>query len=321
MKLLITGGAGFIGSHFVRYILKEYPTYHVVNVDALTYAGNLANLNSVADSDRYTFVHADICDRTKLDQVLFETGVDAVVHFAAESHVDRSIASPGKFVETNVLGTQNLLESARLHGVGTFIHISTDEVYGSLGATGYFTEDTPLAPNSPYAASKASSDLFVRSYFETYGMDTRITRCSNNYGPNQYPEKLIPLSIERALRGLPVPLYGDGQNVRDWLHVYDHCTAIDAVLHHAKPGSVYNIGANNEWNNEDLLKKIFTILDMPTSQIVPVRDRLGHDRRYAIDATSIKKNLGWSPTYSFEDGLKETIDWFANQIQNQPLGR
>lgn len=313
MKLLVTGGAGFIGSHFIRYILNKYPDYQVVNMDALTYAGNLANLTSISDSERYTFVHADIRNQTRVDQVLFETSVDAVIHLAAESHVDRSIESPGKFVETNVLGTQNLLESARLHGIGTFVHISTDEVYGSLGGSGSFTEETPLAPNSPYAASKASSDLFVRSYYETYGMDTRITRCSNNYGPNQYPEKLIPLCISRAVQGLPVPLYGDGQNVRDWLHVYDHCSAIDAVLHRAKPGSVYNIGANNEWNNVDLVKKILGILNVPTSQIVPVRDRLGHDRRYAIDASKLKQDLGWKPVYDFEDGLKETIEWFANQ--------
>lgn len=324
MKLLVTGGAGFIGSHFIRHILTKYPDYHIVNVDALTYAGNLENVSDVSDLDRYTFVKADIRDRNQLNQVFFDTSVDAVIHFAAESHVDRSIESPGKFIETNVLGTQHMLECARLHGVTTFVHISTDEVYGSLTSEGYFTEQSPIAPNSPYAASKASSDLFVRSYYETYGMDTRITRCSNNYGPNQYPEKLIPLCIQRALQGIPVPLYGDGQNVRDWLHVEDHCTAIDAVLHHAKPGSVYNIGANNEWTNEKLVKQILEHLNVPFSQIAPVRDRLGHDRRYAIDASKIKLELGWEPERSFSDGLKETIDWFARQpafLQTSQLGR
>ncbi|TSB48479.1 dTDP-glucose 4,6-dehydratase [Alkalicoccobacillus porphyridii] len=313
MKLFVTGGAGFIGSHFIRYILDQYEDYEVINFDALTYAGNLDNVSSIADSPRYQFVHGDITNRAHIDQVMLTSSIDAVVHFAAESHVDRSIESPGKFVETNVIGTQNLLDCARLYGVGTFVHISTDEVYGTLPKEGYFTEETPLAPNSPYAASKASADMFVRAYYETYGMDTRITRCSNNYGPNQYREKLIPVTILRALDGLPIPLYGDGQNVRDWLHVHDHCTAIDAVLHKAKPGSVYNIGSNNEWNNIDLVEKILDYLEVPRNQIARVTDRLGHDRRYAIDASRIKGELGWQPMHTFEEGLKETIDWFTEK--------
>ncbi|WYP25972.1 dTDP-glucose 4,6-dehydratase [Alkalihalobacillus sp. FSL W8-0930] len=313
MKLLVTGGAGFIGSHFIRYMLREYPDYQIINVDALTYAGNVANLSSIASTDRYNFIHADIRDREKMEQLFSSYEIDAVVHFAAESHVDRSIHAPSRFVETNVLGTQNLLECARAHHVKTFVQISTDEVYGTLGSDGLFTEETPLAPNSPYAASKASADFFVRSYYETYGMDTRITRCSNNYGPNQYPEKLIPVVINQAMNGEQIPLYGEGQNVRDWLHVYDHCTAIDRVLHKGSPGSVYNIGANNEWSNKDLVEEILTMMQVPKSQIARVPDRLGHDLRYAIDASKIREELGWRPVCDFRSGLKETIDWYVNQ--------
>ncbi|MEK4566380.1 dTDP-glucose 4,6-dehydratase [Alkalihalobacillus sp. FSL R5-0424] len=316
MKLLVTGGAGFIGSHYIRYMLWEYPDYQIINVDALTYAGNVANLSSIADLDRYEFIHADIRDREKMEQLFSSYEIDAVIHFAAESHVDRSIHAPSTFVETNVLGTQNLLECARAHHVKTFVQISTDEVYGTLGSDGLFTEETPLAPNSPYAASKASADFFVRSYYETYGMDTRITRCSNNYGPNQYPEKLIPVVINKAINGEQIPLYGNGQNVRDWLHVYDHCTAIDHVLHKGSPGSVYNIGANNEWSNKNLVEEILTMMQVPTSRIARVPDRLGHDLRYAIDASKIRGELGWRPVYDFRSGLKETIDWYVNRKIN-----
>lgn len=280
-------------------MLREYPDYQIVNVDSLTYAGNVANLSSVADVDGYQFIKADIRDKGQMAHIFSSNALDAVVHFAAETHVDRSIDAPSTFVETNVLGTQNLLECARAQGVKTFVHISTDEVYGTLGSDGYFTEETPLAPNSPYAASKASADFFVRSYYETYGMDTRITRCSNNYGPNQYPEKLIPVVINQALKGEKIPLYGDGQNVRDWLHVYDHCTAIDRVLHKGSPGNVYNIGANNEWSNKDLVEEILTLMQVPLSQIKSVPDRLGHDLRYAIDASKIREELGWEPIRDF----------------------
>lgn len=317
MRLLVTGGAGFIGSHFIRYMLREYPDYQIVNVDSLTYAGNVANLSSVADVDGYQFIKADIRDKGQMAHIFSSNTLDAVVHFAAETHVDRSIDAPSTFVETNVLGTQNLLECARAQDVKTFVHISTDEVYGTLGSDGYFTEETPLAPNSPYASSKASADFFVRSYYETYGMDTRITRCSNNYGPNQYPEKLIPVVINQALKGEKIPLYGDGQNVRDWLHVYDHCTAIDRVLHKGHPGSVYNIGASNEWNNKDLVEEILTLLQVPLSQIESVPDRLGHDLRYAIDATKIREELGWQPIRNFRVGLRETIDWYVDQDVNK----
>ncbi|MBM0065965.1 dTDP-glucose 4,6-dehydratase [Alkalicoccobacillus gibsonii] len=317
MRLLVTGGAGFIGSHFIRYMLREYPNYQIVNVDSLTYAGNVANLASVADVDGYQFIKADIRDKGQMAHILSSNTLDAVVHFAAETHVDRSIDAPSTFVETNVLGTQNLLECARAQDVKTFVHISTDEVYGTLGSDGYFTEETPLAPNSPYASSKASADFFVRSYYETYGMDTRITRCSNNYGPNQYPEKLIPVVINQALKGEKIPLYGDGQNVRDWLHVYDHCTAIDRVLHKGRPGSVYNIGASNEWSNKDLVEEILTLMQVPLSQIESVPDRLGHDLRYAIDASKIREELGWEPIRDFRVGLRETIDWYVDQDVNK----
>ncbi|MGN7312465.1 dTDP-glucose 4,6-dehydratase [Alkalicoccobacillus gibsonii] len=317
MRLLVTGGAGFIGSHFIRYMLREYPGYQIVNVDSLTYAGNVANLTSVADVDGYQFIKADIRDKGQMAHIFSSNALDAVVHFAAETHVDRSIDAPSTFVETNVLGTQNLLECARAQDVKTFVHISTDEVYGTLGSDGYFTEETPLAPNSPYASSKASADFFVRSYYETYGMDTRITRCSNNYGPNQYPEKLIPVVINQALKGEKIPLYGDGQNVRDWLHVYDHCTAIDRVLHKGRPGSVYNIGASNEWSNKDLVEEILTLMQVPLSQIESVPDRLGHDLRYAIDASKIREELGWEPIRDFSVGLRETIDWYVDQDVNK----
>ncbi|AXM89105.1 dTDP-glucose 4,6-dehydratase [Anoxybacillus ayderensis G10] len=309
MKVLITGGAGFIGSNFVNYMVKKYPNYQVINLDALTYAGNLENVKEVENEPNYQFVKGDITNRELVESLLAE-GVDAVVNFAAESHVDRSITDPGVFVRTNIQGTQVLLDAAKKYGVKKYIQISTDEVYGTLGETGYFTETTPLAPNSPYSASKAGADLLVRAYHETYGLPVNITRCSNNYGPYHFPEKLIPLMIINALNDRPLPVYGDGLNIRDWLHVEDHCAAIDLVLHHGENGEVYNIGGNNERTNIEVVKAILRYLNKPESLITFVEDRLGHDRRYAIDATKIREELGWKPKYTFEEGLKKTIDWY-----------
>ena len=311
MNILVTGGAGFIGSNFILYMVNKYPHYRITNLDALTYAANLQNVAAVQHHPGYRFVQADITDRAAVEEI-FRQGIEAVVHFAAESHVDRSIADPDIFVKTNVLGTQVLLDAARKYNVQKFVHISTDEVYGTLGPTGYFTETTPLAPNSPYSASKAGSDLLVRAYHETFGLNVNITRCSNNYGPYQYPEKLIPLMICNALQDKPLPVYGDGQNVRDWLHVEDHCRAIDLVLHHGKSGEVYNIGGNNERTNLQIVKTILAELGKPESLITFVEDRPGHDRRYAIDATKIREELGWRPQYDFETGIKETIRWYRN---------
>lgn len=314
MILLITGGAGFIGSNFVHYMLREHPSYSLINVDRLTYAGNLDNLAGLDQQPRYRFVKADIADRTVLEP-LFEEGIDAVLNFAAESHVDRSIKDPGIFVHSNVLGTQTLLDLALKHQINKFIQISTDEVYGTLGAEGLFTEQTPLAPNSPYSASKAGADLLARAYRETFGLPVNITRCSNNYGPYQFPEKLIPLMICNALADQPLPLYGDGLNVRDWLYVEDHCRAIDAVLHKGHSGEVYNIGGNNEHTNLHIVRTILAKLGKPESLIRFVEDRLGHDRRYAIDASKIKSELGWKPLYSYESGIEKTIEWYlANQM-------
>ncbi|MBE2940081.1 dTDP-glucose 4,6-dehydratase [Anoxybacillus flavithermus] len=309
MKVLITGGAGFIGSNFVNYMVKKYPNYQIINLDALTYAGNLENVKEVENEPNYRFVKGDITNR-ELVESLFAEGVDAVVNFAAESHVDRSITDPGVFVRTNIQGTQVLLDAAKKYGVKKYVQISTDEVYGTLGETGYFTETTPLAPNSPYSASKAGADLLVRAYHETYGLPVNITRCSNNYGPYHFPEKLIPLMIINALNDRPLPVYGDGLNVRDWLHVEDHCSAIDLVLHKGRNGEVYNIGGNNERKNIEVVKAILQYLNKPESLIAFVEDRLGHDRRYAIDATKIREELGWQPRYTFEEGLKKTIDWY-----------
>ena len=309
-KILVTGGYGFIGSNFARYMLKAYPEYHLINFDKLTYAGNRDNLADIERNPRYTFVKGDIADIEEVRGVM--AGVDEVVHFAAESHVDRSIESPAIFIETNVTGTSNLLECAMSAGVKKFVHVSTDEVYGSLPEGGYFTEQTPLSPNSPYSASKAGSDLLVRAYYETYKFPGVITRCSNNYGPYQFPEKLIPLMISNALEDKPLPVYGDGMNVRDWLYVEDHCRAIDAVLHKGKTGEVYNIGGSNEWHNIDLVKLLLKDLGKPGSLIKFVKDRLGHDRRYAIDSSKIQKELGWSPRTTFEDGIKKTIAWYRN---------
>lgn len=311
MKLLITGGAGFIGSNFVLYMIKNYPNYEIINVDTLTYAGNLENLRMIESHPNYTFVKADIAERSELE-VLFQAGVDAVINFAAESHVDRSILHPDIFVRTNILGTQTLLELAKHYNVTKFVQVSTDEVYGTLGESGLFTEDTPLAPNSPYSASKAGADLLVRAYHETFGLNVNITRCSNNYGPYQFPEKLIPLMIQNALQDKSLPVYGDGLNVRDWLYVEDHCSAIDLVLHKGRNGEVYNVGGRNERNNLQVVHTILEELGKPESLISYVKDRMGHDRRYAIDADKIRNELGWQPKFNYEDGIKETIRWYLN---------
>ena len=311
-NILVTGGAGFIGSNFIRYLLQQHPTYRAVNFDLLTYAGNLENLAGVDVSPRYFFVRADICDKESVDKVFREHAIDAVVHFAAESHVDRSILGPSVFVQTNVLGTSILLDAARQSGVERFVHVSTDEVYGSLGAAGKFIETTPLHPNSPYSASKASSDLLALAYFHTFHTPVIVTRCSNNYGPFQFPEKLIPLMIANALNDKPLPVYGDGLNVRDWLYVEDHCSALDTVLHKGKEGEIYNIGGNNEKKNIEIVKLILQELEKPESLITFVQDRLGHDRRYAIDASKVKNELGWEPTHTFEIGIRETIHWYLS---------
>jgi dTDP-glucose 4,6-dehydratase len=307
--VLVTGGCGFIGSHFVRYLLETKPTVRVVNFDKLTYAGNLANLADMAGNPRYRFVRGDITDPAAVRQVLAD-GVDALVNFAAESHVDRSIHDSGPFVRTNVLGTQVLLDAAREHGLAHYVQVSTDEVYGSLGPTGAFTEATPLAPNSPYAASKAAADLLVRSFVHTFGLPALITRCSNNYGPYQFPEKLIPLFISNLLQDEPVPVYGDGQNVRDWIHVRDHCAGIALVLDQGKVGEVYNIGGRCELANLDLTYALLDAVQKPRSLIRYVKDRPGHDRRYAIDCTKIERELGWRPQIRFAEGLRETVRWY-----------
>ncbi len=311
MHLLVTGGCGFIGSNFVRMILAERPDWRVTNIDKLTYAGNRASLADVESNLNYRFVHADICDKTAMAEV-FATKPDAVAHFAAESHVDRSITGPEIFVITNVLGTQNLLEFARQSGVGRFLHVSTDEVYGSLGATGLFTETTPYAPNSPYSASKAGSDLLVRAYHHTFGMDTVITNCSNNYGPYQYPEKLIPLLITNLMDGLQIPIYGDGLNVRDWLHVEDHCRGILLALEKGRAGETYNIGGRNERTNMEIARGILKLMSKDESSIRYVEDRLGHDKRYAIDADKIRAELGWEPRHTFDTGLPATVAWYQS---------
>lgn len=311
MKLLVTGGAGFIGSNFILYMMQQHPNYQFINMDALTYAGNLENLKSVQDHPNYSFVQADIADKPAVDAI-FQQGIDVVVNFAAESHVDRSILEPEIFVNTNVMGTQVLLDAAKKYGVTKFVQVSTDEVYGSLGETGLFSETTPLAPNSPYSASKAGGDLLVRAYYETFGLPVNITRCSNNYGPYQFPEKLIPLIISRALNDESLPVYGDGLNIRDWLYVEDHCSAIDLVIHQGKLGEVYNIGGNNERTNVHIVRTILNELGKPESLITYVTDRPGHDRRYGIDPTKIMNELGWKPKHNFETGIKETIQWYLS---------
>ena len=308
--VLVTGGAGFIGSCFVRHELKKHPDYKIINLDALTYCGNLENLKDVENNPNYTFVHGNICDRNLVRDLVKEA--DLVVNFAAESHVDNSIKHPEIFVETNVQGTLNLLQASKELGVERYLQVSTDEVYGTLGKTGYFYETTPLAPNSPYSASKASADMLVRAYRETYGLPTLNTRCSNNYGPYQYPEKLIPFFISQLLKGEKVPVYGDGLNVRDWLYVYDHCEAIDVVLHKGKVGEVYNIGGHNEKTNMEITRLILDAMGKDENSIKYVEDRLGHDRRYAISNDKITAELGWKPSLTFEEGIKITIDWYLN---------
>ena len=312
MKLIVTGGAGFIGSCFIRYMLNKHPDYKIINLDALTYAGNIENLNDVKNNPNYTFIHGNICDKKIVRELVNE--VDCIINFAAESHVDRSITGPEIFIETNIQGTLNLLQASKEANIQRFLQVSTDEVYGTLGKTGYFYETTPLAPNSPYSASKAGADMLVRAYFETYKMPVLNTRCSNNYGPYQYPEKLIPFFISKLLRGEKVPVYGDGLNVRDWLYVYDHCSAIDTVLHNGKVGEVYNIGGHNEKTNIEITKLILKAMGKDETSVEYVKDRLGHDRRYAICNDKIQTDLGWKPSLTFEDGIKLTIDWY---LQNQ----
>jgi dTDP-glucose 4,6-dehydratase len=309
MKLLITGGAGFIGSNLLYYLHENYPDYQLINLDKLTYAGNLENLRGLERAPNYRFVKGDIGDR-KVVEPLFQEGLDGVIHLAAESHVDRSIEQPEIFISTNVLGTQVLLDLAYKYKVSRYLQVSTDEVYGSLGPSGYFHEDSPLAPNSPYSASKASADLLVRAAYHTFGQLVLVTRCSNNYGPYQFPEKLIPLMISNALEDKELPVYGDGLNIRDWLHVSDHCRGIDMVFHNGRPGEVYNIGGNNEHSNIEIVRLILNELGKPESLIKYVKDRPGHDRRYAIDASKIKTSLGWEPQVRFETGIKATIAWY-----------
>lgn len=309
MYLLITGGAGFIGSNFIRYMISRY-NYQLINLDKLTYAGNLENLDDIKNDPRYIIVRGDITDWHRVKEI-FSNKIDVVVNFAAESHVDRSIEDSGVFIQTNIEGTHVLLEAARQYGVEKFVQISTDEVYGSLEQQGYFTEESPLNPSSPYSASKAAADLLALAYFKTYNLPVIITRCSNNYGPYQFPEKLIPLMITNALEDKPLPVYGDGLNVRDWLHVEDHCAALDLVLHQGKPGRVYNIGGSNERTNIEIVHLILAELGKSESLITYVKDRPGHDRRYAINAARLRRELNWRPGYTFEEGLKWTVKWYC----------
>jgi len=312
MNILVTGGAGFIGSNFVHHMIETYPGYSIVNYDALTYAGNLENLKDIENHENYTFVKGDINNKELMDYLVKYHEIDVIVNFAAESHVDRSITEPDIFIKSNVLGTQALLDVAKVNNIQKYVQVSTDEVYGSLGETGYFTEETPLAPNSPYSASKAGADMLVSAYYETYGMNVNITRCSNNYGPYHFPEKLIPLMVTNALEGKELPIYGDGKNVRDWLHVKDHCAAIDLVIHKGEPGEIYNVGGHNERTNNEIVHLIVEKLKAPKELIKFVEDRLGHDRRYAIDPTKLTTELGWKPQYTFDTGIVETIQWYLD---------
>ena len=310
-KLLVTGGCGFIGSNFIRHLLATDPTVRIVNFDGLTYAGNLANLKDVESQLRYKFVKGDIADREQV-RAAMQMGITDVIHFAAESHVDRSIQDSGPFLRTNVIGTQILLDAAREFNVKKYVQVSTDEVYGSLGDTGSFTEETPLHPNSPYSASKAGADMLVQAYQHTFGMPAVITRCSNNYGPYQFPEKLIPLFIINIMRNEQVPVYGDGQQVRDWIHVLDHCTGVEAAWRSGKPGEVYNFGGRCEKTNLDLTQTLLDLLGKPHTLIKYVKDRPGHDRRYAIDCAKAERELGWTPKWTFEKGIRDTIDWYKD---------
>ena len=312
MKLLVTGGCGFIGSEYVRRRVRSNPDDLLVNIDALTYAGNLENVAEVATAPHYVFVHGDIADAAVVNPLFAEHRFDAVVNFAAESHVDRSIENPQVFLRTNILGTQTLLHAALNHGTSRFVQVSTDEVYGSLGPEGAFTETTPLSPRSPYSASKAAADHLVMAYHHTYGLPVCITRCSNNYGPYQFPEKMLPLMTINALNDRPLPVYGDGMQRREWLHVSDHCSAIDLVLERGRPGEVYNIGGVNERPNLEVIRALLAQLGKPETLIRHVKDRPGHDRRYALDASKIRKELGWEPTVAFEDGLRATVQWYVD---------
>ena len=325
-NIIITGGAGFIGSHVVRLFVQKYPQYRIINLDDLTYAGNLENLRDIEKLDNYSFIKANICDSKAVEHIFENNSIDAIIHLAAESHVDRSISNPLAFVETNIVGTANLLNIAKKYWKNfdnkLFYHVSTDEVYGSLGDTGLFTESTPYDPRSPYSASKAASDHLVKSFFHTYHFPIMISNCSNNYGPNHFPEKLIPLSINNILQKKPLPIYGKGENVRDWLYVIDHANAIDTIFHEGKVGETYNIGGHNEWKNIDLIKLLCALMDEKlgnekhTSEklITFVTDRAGHDLRYAIDSSKLKKELNWVPSVTFEEGLSKTIDWYlANE--------
>ncbi len=327
-NILITGGAGFIGSHVVRRFVINYPDYNIINVDKLTYAGNLANLKDVEAAPNYTFIKADICDTMAIQQIFTLHQITDVIHLAAESHVDRSITNPMEFVTTNVIGTVTLLNTAKMFWLENksnhlFYHVSTDEVYGALGETGFFTEETKYDPHSPYSASKASSDHFVRAYHDTYGLQTIISNCSNNYGPFHFPEKLIPLCIHNIIQQKPLPIYGKGENVRDWLFVEDHASAIDVIFHKGKKGDTYNIGGHNEWTNISLVKLLCQLMDNKLNRevgeneklITYVTDRAGHDLRYAIDASKLQNELGWVPSLQFEEGLSKTIDWYLQNTE------